>query len=216
MAKVRVKRVMTQREFRRTKHARRKRLMNLRTKKDVIEFISKPVNAGGFSTPELQAAAWDLMKMREDRDRAKNGELVLREIHYELIERAAMLYSTHDELATMLGIGITTFQQYMNKDERLREAVERGHSDFRMRLRGAQRAKAFVERNTAMQIFLGKNVLGQRDYQSNELTGKDGGPIEIVDWSVIARNASAKLREGYEPPALDAEYTIETENPGNA
>lgn len=36
-----------------------------------------------------------------------------------------------------------------------------------------------AEKSASMAIFLGKQYLGQRDETSLELTGKDGGPVEI-------------------------------------
>ena len=46
-------------------------------------------------------------------------------------------------------------------------------------LRAAQFKKA-MDGNTTMQIWLGKQRLGQADKQ--EITGKEGGPIVFVSW----------------------------------
>lgn len=61
--------------------------------------------------------------------------------------------------------------------------------------------------NVAMQIWLGKQMLGQKDRTANEHTGKNGGPIETVDLSRLTDEqleqygALALAAEGAEPDA---------------
>ena len=46
-------------------------------------------------------------------------------------------------------------------------------------LRRAQFQKAIDEKNTAMQIFLGKNWLGQSDRQDVKLSGSKNNPLQV-------------------------------------
>lgn len=53
--------------------------------------------------------------------------------------------------------------------------------------------KAAHEGNVTMQIWLGKQLLGQRDRQHVELTGAKGGPIQRVDLSKVSTEALLEL-----------------------
>lgn len=61
-------------------------------------------------------------------------------------------------------------------------------------LRTAQFKNA-MSGNVTMQIWLGKQRLGQTDKTQSEITGKDGGPIEAVNLSTLSTEELLKLRE---------------------
>lgn len=99
------------------------------------------------------------------------------DIDLSIVERAAAIGCSVPEIAALLGIGETTLNDRMRNDAETREAVERGRSGGKVTLRRAQWHLAVDEGNGPMQIWLGKQMLGQRDHK--ELTGAGGGPIDF-------------------------------------
>ncbi len=93
------------------------------------------------------------------------------------VERVGRLQCTVREAAAFLGIRVTTMSSLLKKDKRIRDAWERGKSLGLLSLRRKQMRLSGV--NAQMAIFLGKNYLGQRDVTTTQLTGEDGGPIDI-------------------------------------
>lgn len=51
-----------------------------------------------------------------------------------------------------------------------------------------------ADSNASMAIFLGKQMLGQKDVVTTEHTGADGGPVEI-DASKLTQDERNELRE---------------------
>ena len=91
-----------------------------------------------------------------------------------------MLHCTGEECASLLDI------DYDNLNKHL---IAEGHGGFteyfkkhsaggKMSLRRRQWRKAIDDDNTTMQIWLGKQNLGQSDRSKTEITGKDGGPVQ--------------------------------------
>jgi hypothetical protein len=93
------------------------------------------------------------------------------------VEKLGRLQCTVREAAAFLGIRVTTLGNLLKKDKRIRDAWERGKSLGLLSLRRKQMRLAGVK--AQMAIFLGKNYLGQRDVSTTQLTGEDGGPVDI-------------------------------------
>lgn len=93
------------------------------------------------------------------------------------IEKMARLQCTMREAAAFLGIRVHQFKSLLARDEKARDAWERGLMMGRISLRRKQMRLAGG--NASMAQFLGKNILGQRDVLTNEHTGDGGGPVEI-------------------------------------
>lgn len=97
-----------------------------------------------------------------------------KEIDYAAIERAASIGCSKEEIAAVLGIGRTTLYAHMENEPEIQEAIDRGLAKGKATLRRFQWNGA-QEGNATMLIWLGKQMLGQRD--KNELTGADGQPL---------------------------------------
>lgn len=90
-----------------------------------------------------------------------------------VIERAASIGCTPEEIATVCQVSRATFFSRMASDPAVAEAVERGRDQGRSTLRRFQ-WQAAQKGNPTMLIWLGKQLLAQRD--KHELSGPDGGP----------------------------------------
>lgn len=97
-------------------------------------------------------------------------------IDWKVVYRLALIHCTPVEIASVMGLHEVSLIGRKEFASIYREGWEHG----KMSLRRMQFLKA-REGNTAMLVFLGKNILHQRDYWTGELTGKDGGAIEIAD-----------------------------------
>lgn len=93
------------------------------------------------------------------------------------MENLGQLHATQAEIATWFGVEQTTLEKRLQKDAKLREAYERGKAKGRITLRRMQ-IKAAEEGNPTMLIWLGKQLLGQRDVQAMEVSGPAQGPME--------------------------------------
>lgn len=108
------------------------------------------------------------------------------------LEKLCGLQCTQDEIAAWFGVTKRTVEKRVASDARythqvgeltFREIMDRGYAQGRISLRRRQYQIA-EGGNAAMAIFLGKNLLGQRDQHSYEHTGPGGTPLipgEAVD-----------------------------------
>ena len=106
-------------------------------------------------------------------DMAKTGKT----IKTEDLENLGGLQCTVREAAAFLRIRVTTLNDILRKNKKAKEAWERGKQMGLISLRRKQMRLART--NAAMGIFLGKNYLGQREVTTHQLTGEDGGPVDI-------------------------------------
>ena len=81
--------------------------------------------------------------------------------------------SPQDEIALTLGISKNTLRKHY--PEELRTGLAVAHSNARKALYQG----GVVDRNPTLLIFYCKTQLGMTDKQIMELTGKDGGPVQI-------------------------------------
>lgn len=79
------------------------------------------------------------------------------------------------EVAAFFKVSRQTWFKFSKKNPIAGEMLADGHAEFAIGLRRKQLRLA--DTNAGMAIFLGKNYLEQSDRQ--ELTGKDGGAIEV-------------------------------------
>lgn len=97
-------------------------------------------------------------------------------INWEIVRRLAMIHCTPAEIAAVMGLEEASLVTRKEFPKTYRVGWEAG----KMSLRRMQFLRA-RDGNVQMLVFLGKNILHQRDYWTGELTGKDGGAIEIAD-----------------------------------
>jgi hypothetical protein len=93
------------------------------------------------------------------------------------VERLAAIQCTDMEIASVLNVSVRTIERRKSQPA-FAEAIERGKARGRVSLRRNLWALA-NKGNPAANIFLAKNLLGYKDYFSNEHSGPNGGPIVI-------------------------------------
>jgi hypothetical protein len=89
----------------------------------------------------------------------------------ETIRKIASLHATKEEAAAFLEVTKPTFNKFLSDHEKAGHAWETGLGHGKLNLRRMQ-MKSAEAGNATMQIWLGKQMLDQKD--KNELSGKDG------------------------------------------
>lgn len=113
---------------------------------------------------------------------------------FEQLVNMIRIQCTRDEICDILNMSETTLNRRI-KEQGIEglynfEALYKKHQgEGRASLRRAQ-WKAAQEGNPTMLVWLGKQMLGQKDKQ--ELSGPDGGPIEHRVTEIIIRAADVK------------------------
>ena len=103
--------------------------------------------------------------MKEGDKMAKGaGGRPKKKIDYDTVEKLASIMCTQEEIASYLDISTRTLQ----KDTEFLRIYKKGIDKGRMSVR-RQQYKAAEDGNTTMQIWLGKQYLGQRDKHDTEL-----------------------------------------------
>jgi hypothetical protein len=112
------------------------------------------------------------------------------------LEKLCALQCTHAELAAWFNVSTRTIEA-RRKQPQFFEAMERGKAKGRISVRRAQ-MRLLEAGNATMGIWLGKQLLGQKDVVTNEHTGSAGGPIQLAtkpDLSQLSDEELQKLRE---------------------
>jgi hypothetical protein len=94
------------------------------------------------------------------------------------LEKLCTLQCTTEEIAAWFNCSIRTIEKYAKKPE-FAEVMARGRAKGRISLRRTQ-MKLMESGSTAMAIWLGKQLLGQRDVTPVELSGANGAPLQIT------------------------------------
>lgn len=89
-------------------------------------------------------------------------------IDEEQLSKLAEIYVSLTEAAYVLGVSRKTLWQRMKEEEELRSAWQAGRARTRAAIRRKQIQEA-LSGNTAMLIWLGKNLLGQTDKQEQRI-----------------------------------------------
>jgi hypothetical protein len=98
-------------------------------------------------------------------------------IDLEQVEKLAAIQCTEAEIASVIGVSESTIDRRKHQPD-FAEAMSRGKARGRVSLRRNLWALA-NKGQPAANIFLAKNLLGYKDYFTNEHSGLDGGPIVI-------------------------------------
>ncbi len=96
-------------------------------------------------------------------------------IDLDELEKLCVLQCTQGEIAAYFGVTRRTIENRAQEPE-FREIMERGQQKGLISLRRKQ-MQAVELGNTTMLIWMGKQLLGQKDKQ--EFSGPGGGPIEV-------------------------------------
>ena len=97
-----------------------------------------------------------------------------KKIDPEKVRQLASIHCTMIEIAAVMDCSVDTLER------RFADIVKTGKAQGAASLRRRQ-WQAAKEGNATMLIWLGKQLLGQRDIQKFEHGGADGGPIEFID-----------------------------------
>lgn len=97
-------------------------------------------------------------------------------ISLRALEKLCELNCTQAELAAFFNVSVKTVEHRMAHDEPFHDAVERGREKGKLSIRREQ-IKMARAGNATMLIWLGKQLLGQKD--KVEHAGPEGKPLEL-------------------------------------
>lgn len=97
-------------------------------------------------------------------------------IDYDTVKNLAKICCTQEEIASVMGCSVKTLQ----RRRQFNKAYQDGLNDARASLRRLQ-WKSAASGNIAMQIFLGKNLLGQRDRFAEDERSEDKEKVTIIN-----------------------------------
>ena len=97
-------------------------------------------------------------------------------IDYDTVKNLAKICCTQEEIASVMGCSVKTLQ----RRRQFNKAYQDGLNDARASLRRLQWRSA-ASGNITMQIFLGKNLLGQRDKFPEDERAEDKEKVTIIN-----------------------------------
>jgi hypothetical protein len=103
-----------------------------------------------------------------------------KEINWQEVEKLCFIQCTQEEISAFIGVSIDTLNRRCKLENNctFKEFFREKRQGGKISLRRSQWLKATSENNTTMQIFLGKNYLGQSD--KNEIsTNPDKNTITL-------------------------------------
>jgi hypothetical protein len=109
------------------------------------------------------------------------------------LEKLSSLHCTNQELADWFGVSTRTIETRRKRPE-FAEAMQRGRSKGRISVRRAQ-MKMLDSGNSTMGVWLGKQMLGQRDAITTEHVGAGGGPIQVATRPDLSRLTDEELQQ---------------------
>ena len=104
--------------------------------------------------------------------------LVLDEQLLKVIIGYGQAHCTHEEMSALLGITQQTWLNFRQANPIVEKALAEAKAMTRLGLRRIQLSTA-SKGNAQMQIWLGKQLLEQKD--RHEHTGPGGGPLQVID-----------------------------------
>jgi hypothetical protein len=119
-------------------------------------------------------------------------------IHIDLVEleKLCSLQCTDEEIAAWFDVSTRTIES-RRKQPQFAAVMNRGRAKGRISVRRAQ-MKLLESGNGTMGVWLGKQLLGQRDVTPIELSGPNGEPVQFslgaVDAAITRAKARAKER----------------------
>jgi hypothetical protein len=98
-------------------------------------------------------------------------------IDLDELEKLCVLHASDQELAGFFGVSTRTIEN-RRKQAKFAAAMERGWAKGRLSVRREQ-MKLLAAGNATMAVWLGKQILGQRDVRPSEFSGPNGQPTKI-------------------------------------
>lgn len=108
------------------------------------------------------------------------------------LEKLCSLQCTDEELGAFFGVSARTIEN-RRKQPKFAEVMSRGRAKGKISVRRAQ-MKLLDSGNATMGVWLGKQLLGQRDVTPIELSGPDGGPVQFSLEAIDAIITNARER----------------------
>ena len=109
------------------------------------------------------------------------------------LEKLCSLHCTDEELADWFGVSTRTIENRRKRPE-FAQAMQRGRSKGRISVRRAQ-MKMLESGNSTMGVWLGKQLLGQRDVITSEHVGSGGGPLQVAMKPDLTRFSNEELQQ---------------------
>jgi|SRR5437588_9096602 len=100
-------------------------------------------------------------------------------VHIDLVEleKLSLLHCTDEEIASWFGVTTRTIEMRRKQPE-FAEVMNRGRAKGRISVRRAQ-MKLVESGNATMSVWLGKQLLGQRDVTPLEVSGPHGEALKV-------------------------------------
>lgn len=105
---------------------------------------------------------------------------------HQAVQLLAQAGTPDTEIARLIGIDVKTLRA------EAADALELGNTQHRVTLRVGQYRAAMIG-DRSLLIWLGKQSLGQVDRAVNEISGRDGKPIEVQDGATEVRGKLMRL-----------------------
>lgn len=107
------------------------------------------------------------------------------------LEKLCTLQCTDEEIAAWFGVSTRTIETRRKQSAEFAEVMNRGRVKGRVSVRRAQ-MKLLESGNSSMGIWLGKQLLGQRDVTPIELSGPNGQTVQFSLEAIDALLANAR------------------------
>ena len=118
------------------------------------------------------------------------------DISLDDLQNLCRLNCTMPEIAAFFDIPLRTLEDRYTNDPEVRAAIDHGRELGKISLRRKQ-IQIMEDGNSTMAIWLGKNLLGQRD--NLDVTTEDKGQKELTEaMGIITQLAKVKKAEGSE------------------
>src|SRR5258707_13129036 len=111
-------------------------------------------------------------------------------IDLKQLQSLCEIQCTDVEIGHFFGIDVSTVERHRARSKEFRETCEKGRAIGRISLRRKQ-LQAAVDGNPTMLIWMGKQLLGQRDVIATEFSGPEGRPAELNVHHTSARELIA-------------------------
>ena len=92
----------------------------------------------------------------------------------------ASIGCTKEEMASLCGVAHSVVFKHLLENPEIQEVIDRGYDMGRTTLRRAQWKGAVVDGNPTMLIWLGKQLLGQRDSQRRPAAGWEAMASPVI------------------------------------
>lgn len=123
------------------------------------------------------------------------------EIDIAKVEQYAQICDNEEEIASALGVSISTLARRKQESEEFRAAIKRGKAKANVFV-GGKLMELIKEGNVAATIFYMKSRCGWKEASRTEISGPGGAPVQLQQKPVELTEQQKKLIDRI----LDEEY----------